>query len=93
METPRGQAGVVSRDRLGQRVTQRTSARTMGLCLGGAASANGSAAQAEPPRLATGLVGEESDPEIGCALGLGRARLSVSGGPRFALLSRGRERA
>lgn len=93
METPRGQAGVVSRDRLGQRVTQHTSTRTMRLCLGGAASANGSAAQAEPPRLPTGLVAEESDPEIGCAVGLGRARLRVFDGPRFALLSRGRERA
>lgn len=57
METPRGQAGVVGPDRLGQGVTQRTSARTMGLCLDGAASANGSAAQAEPPRLPTPLPG------------------------------------
>lgn len=73
METPRGQAGVAVLDRLTQGVPERSSAKTMRLCLGGAASANGSAAQAEPPRLATGLARKESDPKNGCAVDLGRA--------------------
>lgn len=64
---------------------------TVGLCLGGAASANGNAAPAEPPGPpGSGLLpaGRGGGPEIGCAAPRGVAAPARLGGARFAALGR-----